>query len=522
MIRLPIPGKDNGTWGEILNSYLAVEHNADGTLKKSDLINAKADDTSVVHKSGDEQITGIKTFTGRIQGLLHDKGAQVFDVANYCTTLDADTDNTSGLNACITAAMQAGGQVFISGYCRADGPVVIPNNGATHLPTQKPLRIFGAGGTWQGYWTGVAPAMGASVLDLRYNGSGSQIAKIDTRGSGLLEIDHLTLYSGGSDDCLFISTTNTTVFIHHNAVLGNRAKNGVNCLQDFIRLGGDGSSTSQENGPNAIFQGYGSKLCNNFYDKIQRPIIFGAQCNNIEIQNETISKTCGSSLADGAPFYFMGAGVAGGANGVVIRSGTIEVTNYKYCLRLEKTRGCLFDAIGIYDDTGYTVAGCYADTNSFGNLCIRGWGALAFFDGPGASNNTLLSATYFHTSNFPRGLIVGNGDGVGLQAATITGATTIKRATTALPNGGNMTIDTGTGGSFLDTVQYSLRLKNQSGTTMAEIMPGKAKGAIRPGADTTANRPSASTAGAGSIFFDTTLNKLLVSNGTGWEVITSS
>lgn len=31
--RLPIPGQDDGTWGDILNGFLEVEHNADGTLK---------------------------------------------------------------------------------------------------------------------------------------------------------------------------------------------------------------------------------------------------------------------------------------------------------------------------------------------------------------------------------------------------------------------------------------------------------------------------------------------------------
>jgi hypothetical protein len=35
MPRLPLPGQDAGTWGSILNDYLSVEHNADGTLKKA-------------------------------------------------------------------------------------------------------------------------------------------------------------------------------------------------------------------------------------------------------------------------------------------------------------------------------------------------------------------------------------------------------------------------------------------------------------------------------------------------------
>ena len=33
MSRLPVPGSDNGTWGDILNDFLSVEHNSDGTQK---------------------------------------------------------------------------------------------------------------------------------------------------------------------------------------------------------------------------------------------------------------------------------------------------------------------------------------------------------------------------------------------------------------------------------------------------------------------------------------------------------
>lgn len=33
MARLPIPGGDQGNWGQILNDYLATAHNSDGTIK---------------------------------------------------------------------------------------------------------------------------------------------------------------------------------------------------------------------------------------------------------------------------------------------------------------------------------------------------------------------------------------------------------------------------------------------------------------------------------------------------------
>ncbi|HEV7930279.1 MAG TPA: hypothetical protein VGP12_09150 [Nitrosospira sp.] len=42
MSRLPTPGSDSGTWGTILNDFLSVEHNADGTLKSAATIAAAA------------------------------------------------------------------------------------------------------------------------------------------------------------------------------------------------------------------------------------------------------------------------------------------------------------------------------------------------------------------------------------------------------------------------------------------------------------------------------------------------
>ena len=49
MARLPQPGGDAGSWGKILNEYLEVEHNTDGTLKKTAaIIQAKNDATSAL------------------------------------------------------------------------------------------------------------------------------------------------------------------------------------------------------------------------------------------------------------------------------------------------------------------------------------------------------------------------------------------------------------------------------------------------------------------------------------------
>lgn len=45
MSRLPVPGQDAGTWGNILNDFLSAAHNTDGTLKDGVVSTAKLDGT---------------------------------------------------------------------------------------------------------------------------------------------------------------------------------------------------------------------------------------------------------------------------------------------------------------------------------------------------------------------------------------------------------------------------------------------------------------------------------------------
>ena len=42
MSRLPVPGSDSNSWGTILNDFLAIAHNSDGTVKAQASIDAKA------------------------------------------------------------------------------------------------------------------------------------------------------------------------------------------------------------------------------------------------------------------------------------------------------------------------------------------------------------------------------------------------------------------------------------------------------------------------------------------------
>jgi hypothetical protein len=60
MARLPIPGQDEGSWGTVLNSFLNVSHQSDGTLKKAGEIDAaKAKADSAVQKVNGKSGTSV-------------------------------------------------------------------------------------------------------------------------------------------------------------------------------------------------------------------------------------------------------------------------------------------------------------------------------------------------------------------------------------------------------------------------------------------------------------------------------
>ncbi|HEX4662482.1 MAG TPA: hypothetical protein VH144_02615 [Candidatus Saccharimonadales bacterium] len=64
MARLPTPGADDGTWGAILNGFLSIEHNPDGTLKKSaDISQAQTDASNAVTTANNAQTTASSKYT---------------------------------------------------------------------------------------------------------------------------------------------------------------------------------------------------------------------------------------------------------------------------------------------------------------------------------------------------------------------------------------------------------------------------------------------------------------------------
>lgn len=109
MTRLPVPGSDDGTWGDILNEFLSIEHNADGSQKalpQSKITNLATDLAAKVVKN-----------------------TLYYNVRDYGATGNGTTDDTAAFNSAISAllATTTGGTVFIpSGQYRIAGNVYFP------------------------------------------------------------------------------------------------------------------------------------------------------------------------------------------------------------------------------------------------------------------------------------------------------------------------------------------------------------------------------------------------------------
>jgi hypothetical protein len=113
MTRLPVPGSDDGTWGDLLNTFLEVEHNSDGTHKA--IVNPDATTTSKgkIKLAGDLAGTSDAPTVPQLANLVS-KGALIYNVKDYGAVGNNSNDDTSAIQSALSAAQTAGsGIVYI-------------------------------------------------------------------------------------------------------------------------------------------------------------------------------------------------------------------------------------------------------------------------------------------------------------------------------------------------------------------------------------------------------------------------
>lgn len=191
---------------------------------------------------------------------------------------NCSTSNTAAQNAtCFTAALAAldatgGGVLWVPPATTPYivGCFTIPQHGgsSSSAGVQNPFRITGGVSNY-GAEVQVNPSVitGGARLDLRCNTN----ARITTLGLGVLEIDHITLMNGntgGGDTVPFLLTTNTTLLIHDNLVIGDTSLQSTANIQSFIKIG-NSTNGVQSNLPNSIGWSYGNLIYNNWADHIE-------------------------------------------------------------------------------------------------------------------------------------------------------------------------------------------------------------------------------------------------------------
>lgn len=116
MARLPTPGSDSGTWGTVLNDYLGVAHNTDGSLKSV----ARTSLASSVQASLALADTSVQ------------QGAQIISVkdAAYGAVGDGTTDDTAAIQAAVTAAGTSKLCFFPAGTYIISSPINLVSGGS--------------------------------------------------------------------------------------------------------------------------------------------------------------------------------------------------------------------------------------------------------------------------------------------------------------------------------------------------------------------------------------------------------
>jgi hypothetical protein len=158
MARLPTPGKDNGTWGAILNGFLEISHNGDGTLRTTAIYKAGG----VTKINGKNPVNGAITLTAsnvsalpantKLSGLADTSGTagatngQVLSYDSASSQWVSATVSSTTVNDATTSSK---GIVELSGDL--SGTAATPTVTSTHLASALPILQGGTGSTTQNF-----------------------------------------------------------------------------------------------------------------------------------------------------------------------------------------------------------------------------------------------------------------------------------------------------------------------------------------------------------------------------------
>jgi len=441
------------------------------------------------------------------------------------------TDSGAAVRAAIAAAYAAGGGTieFPAGIIRIDSLPMIPNNGAAQ-PVQPPMAFVGQGSHRDGGLNGSLSTMtGGTILDIR---DSSGIAKIDTRGRGVLVIRDLTLTNMGAADTIpFVKHTNTVLHVENIAIWGHASKSDTACDQDGFQHGTAGTGYVVDGSATASYSGYGTTINGVYFNRIRRGIYGLRSCNALVASGLTFGFQCGADATAGA-IHFDGTGDQATAN--QISDVIIESMGYVYPVFMVNASSNTFRGLQIWDHDATMITAIYHGANCNGN----------FYEGyiPAAPKRLTGSGAVFRSGSWIDVTLGGATTMVQPQAASPSGNTQslfkVNRSLAEAVNPGgaifqvvqNGTVTTRGAAPYFSitnesasnsalTIDYeslvrssgSLKLFAGSGATDRVSI---SRGCLVISYGTTAQRPNPNGS-PGLHYFDTTLGKPIWTNGSG-------
>lgn len=218
MPRLPIPGSDDGTWGNLLNEFLEVEHNANGSHNVTlggDLSGLTTNAQIVAGAVGSTELA-----TDAVTDIKVSSSAAIAQskIANLTTDLSnkANTTHTHVISDVTSLQIALDNKVddsekgAVSGIATLDGTAKIPVAQLPNAPITKPL-MYSYTGT-------LALAVGAFRL---YNDTGTAWTIVGVRasagtaptGASLIidiNIDGLTIFTTQANRPTIVASANTS------------------------------------------------------------------------------------------------------------------------------------------------------------------------------------------------------------------------------------------------------------------------------------------------------------------------
>lgn len=302
---------------------------------------------------------------------------EMFGGVAYPTRASAETgtDSTSAISQALNLWSTAGGTLFLSGWYRVGAAFFLVNsNTPTTFGVQPPLRITGIGGHGSG--RGGKANSGAGIVWTAE--AGTAVAKIDTRGNGLIVLDNCTLASSSASGNVkpFVHTTFTVIKTGVGFALDGGTY-GAGAKEDGFVLGGESSHETipgfDLSSSDAGFQGYGTIINGVQCNGLRRLAVLQRYANAVRITNNNIWNTCGNNSATGGAIEVNGApsGTPGFAVGAFIHGNLIELTHYKHGIHLKNAAHTDIAGNDGYDAGPATLSVVYVDVETCQNTRIR-------------------------------------------------------------------------------------------------------------------------------------------------------